>query len=889
MIKMCYRREVKAGESFRMKAFELQLAAAKIGIEKSAPAVAAAPQVTQPPVSVASARPPLTNSTSAPSSPSDDNSTWVSLFNGKDLSGWRIIGDSRGFTVDQGNLRTGGVRADLIYTGTGSAPAIFGDFELRMKVKTGDKGNSGLWFHLPTGIQDTRECDQSLQVQIDNGFDKQRTGSIVHIVPLDQSPVADGEWFELRVVVQNGTVTSFVDGKQVNQWTQPSQWQPPSKAALAKMGTGAIGLESWKGMVWFQDIQLRTLSDSALVSKLESPRPTAADDWQPLFPTNTLAGWTGDVAGYRIANGILTSTDKGGDLISPKEYGGFHLKFDLRLTVGANNGIGVWCADNKGPYNFVGHTGFEIQLIDDNLPTYTKGDPWHLHGALSYFLTPKAKPMGLPGSWNSHELRIEGTHITLLINDKIVLDEELPRGDPVSGGSRRHRLDFSRQRGHLVFCGMKGPVEFRNVMIRDLDEEKKVVINSTVPTASPSLWVDAKNRTLQAKFVRLEGVTVRLNIGGKVTPVAMASLSSESQQIARDLQNTATQVHSQIPSDSLSFGTSRYAYFSETVTWQEAKLKAERLGGHLATVTSAAEDAWVIANFESKVSPGKKQFWIGAKQENPSQPWRWVTGEPFSFVQWAPSEPNNAKGTDLKSIPPYMLGYLVQGGRMGWNDFSESQANWRDVIVGYLVEWDGASPASVTAPPSAATPTPASAEDGFIDLFAATEQKEWRQCGKGGITFQNSVGTTWFPGGGFLGVAWYAKRTFKDFIWKTEFRVTQAQFNSGLRLRFPSPGTDPKMISDQGYEVAICDSTPGGTYPTASIHGVQTSTTSPLKPQGEWNSLEVEVVGQSYTVTLNGQVVNRFTGTRRTEGHIGIENHNRGPVQFRNVRVKPLP
>ncbi len=189
---------------------------------------------------------------------------WTSLFNGQDLTGWRIIGHTSGFVVDQGSIKTGGgARADLIYTGSGAAPAVFRDFELRMKVKTGDKGNSGLWFHLPPGIQSTKQCDQSLQVQIDNSFNEQRTGSIVHVRPLDRSPVADGAWFELRVLVQNGTVTAFVDGRQVNQWTQPQNWQPPAKAALARMGTGAIGLESWRGNVWIQDIQLRDLTTPA--------------------------------------------------------------------------------------------------------------------------------------------------------------------------------------------------------------------------------------------------------------------------------------------------------------------------------------------------------------------------------------------------------------------------------------------------------------------------------------------------------------------------------------------------------------------------------------------------------------------------------------------------
>ncbi len=195
---------------------------------------------------------------------------------------------------------------------------------------------------------------------------------------------------------------------------------------------------------------------------------TADNGWTPLFPNDVLTGWTGDVAGYRLANGILTSTYKGGDLISPKEYGSFQLRFDLRLSSGGNNGIGVWCAKDKGPYKYLAHTGFEIQLLDDLSPTYTTGKPWQSHGALTYFITPKRKPMGAAGTWNNHEIRMEGTKLTVIINDVTVIDQELPTGDPVAQRSRKHRLDLTKKRGHLVFCGMKGPVDFRNVMIKEL-------------------------------------------------------------------------------------------------------------------------------------------------------------------------------------------------------------------------------------------------------------------------------------------------------------------------------------------------------------------------------------------------------------------------------------
>jgi serine/threonine protein kinase/formylglycine-generating enzyme required for sulfatase activity len=55
--------------------------------------------------------------------------------------------------------------------------------------------------------------------------------------------------------------------------------------------------------------------------------------------------------------------------------------------------------------------------------------------------------------------------------------------------------------------------------------------------ASATLWVDAKGRSIQAKFVRLESGNVMLNVAGRVQAAALSTLSAASQQIARDLAN----------------------------------------------------------------------------------------------------------------------------------------------------------------------------------------------------------------------------------------------------------------------------------------------------------------------------------------------------------------
>jgi serine/threonine protein kinase len=76
--------------------------------------------------------------------------------------------------------------------------------------------------------------------------------------------------------------------------------------------------------------------------------------------------------------------------------------------------------------------------------------------------------------------------------------------------------------------------------------------------ASPLAWIDAQGRSIQAKFVRVEGANVLLEIAGKAAPVALNTLSAASQQQARDLQAQlpAAVTVSQAPSVSPTFAAS---------------------------------------------------------------------------------------------------------------------------------------------------------------------------------------------------------------------------------------------------------------------------------------------------------------------------------------------
>ena len=186
------------------------------------------------------------------------------------------------------------------------------------------------------------------------------------------------------------------------------------------------------------------------------------------------------------------------------------------------------------------------------------------------------------------------------------------------------------------------------------------------------------------------------------------------------------------------------------------------------------------------------------------------------------------------------------------------------------------------APP--ARPAAATGEEGFKWLLqAAPPPADWKHVGPGGFKVENGVATA--EGG--MGLWYLDGRRFKDFVLRLEYRQGKPSANSGVYVRFPRVDDTPRLPIDEGYEIQIYSGEPAKNS-TAAIYNFQPPSEVPQKPPGEWNDMEIAAAGQKYTVTLNGKVVNTYTGSRALEGMIGLQNHT-DEVSFRNVRVKELP
>ena len=184
-----------------------------------------------------------------------------------------------------------------------------------------------------------------------------------------------------------------------------------------------------------------------------------------LFNGKDLAGWVGDTDGYRVEDGAIVCTDKGGNLFSAKEYGDFECTFEFRLTAGANNGIAIRSPLEGDP----AYAGFEVQVLDNSSPQYATLKPYQYHGSVYGIAAAKREGMKPIGEWNTETIAFRGTKIKVTLNDVVILDVDLAvvakDGKTIDG---QPHAGLTRTKGHFGLCGHGDSVAFRNIRMTAL-------------------------------------------------------------------------------------------------------------------------------------------------------------------------------------------------------------------------------------------------------------------------------------------------------------------------------------------------------------------------------------------------------------------------------------
>jgi len=76
-------------------------------------------------------------------------------------------------------------------------------------------------------------------------------------------------------------------------------------------------------------------------------------------------------------------------------------------------------------------------------------------------------------------------------------------------------------------------------------------------------------------------------------------------------------------------------------SWTNSEAEAVALGGHLATVNSAAEDNWLLTTFLPFISDPQGSLLIGFEDLTQNGQFVWTSGSPMVYTNWGSGEPNN--------------------------------------------------------------------------------------------------------------------------------------------------------------------------------------------------------------------------------------------------------
>jgi len=185
-------------------------------------------------------------------------------------------------------------------------------------------------------------------------------------------------------------------------------------------------------------------------------------------------------------------------------------------------------------------------------------------------------------------------------------------------------------------------------------------------------------------------------------------------------------------------------------------------------------------------------------------------------------------------------------------------------------------------------------------LFNGKDLHGWQQVGPGSFVVKD--GTMKTEGG--MGMLWYTRQKIGRATIRVVFKLTAKESDSGVFIRIPAKPTEPWMPINRGYEVEIGD-WPDDYSCTGVLYTFTKALARPIKPIGEWNTMDITIDGPHTIVYLNEVKVTDFTegqpvppkppgshdpdrGLRPDWGYIGLQNHQGSEVYFREVSLIPL-
>jgi len=347
----------------------------------------------------------------------------ITLFNGKDLTGWTVTECET--EVKDGVLLLkageGWVRTDHEYA----------DFVLWWECRNlkGDAYDSGVHFRAELPAPKAH-WPKKFQVNLKTGEE----GNVKPLNAVSTGLYKPGEWNSFKLTVVGTTAEMEINGK------------PAWKVDGVDTPKGYIGLQSevtLGGQFEFRNIKIKELG-----KKLA-------------FNGRDFEGWEG--AGqpatkcWKVENGELVCTgEKGPWLRSLEEYADFNLRMEYLLIDGGNTGVFVRVPEDgnhHGP-----KSGLEIQMLDDYAEKHAKLKPYQYSAGLYDIVGPNAKVTRKPGAWNTIEINCKADRYVITHNGVVVVDADEAQFPVLKERRRSGFIGLQNHSEHVAFRNIRiGP------------------------------------------------------------------------------------------------------------------------------------------------------------------------------------------------------------------------------------------------------------------------------------------------------------------------------------------------------------------------------------------------------------------------------------------------
>jgi len=401
---------------------------------------------------------------------------FVSLFNGKDLSGWKaLVGNPIArskMTATEleekqkaTNEKTKGdwVVKDglLIFTGHGDNLATekqYGDFEMFVDWKITEKGDAGIYLRGTPQVQiwDTSRREVGAQVGSGGLYNNQKNNS----KPLVVADNKIGQWNTFHIIMKGDKVTVYLNGVLVTDNTVLENYWDRKLPIFSKE---QIELQAHGTYVAYRNIYLKEITPVTTSSLNEEEKKQG---FTMLFDGSNMDHWMGNTDGYQIEEGVMVVHPElgHGNLYTKEEYANFDYRFEFQLTPGSNNGLGIR-APLKGDAAYVGS---ELQILDNEAAMYKDLQPYQYHGSVYGVIAAKRGYLLPIGEWNKEEVVVNGTKIKVTLNGTVILDGDIKESILKGTADHKEHPGLKRTTGHIGYLGHGDVMRFRNIRVKAL-------------------------------------------------------------------------------------------------------------------------------------------------------------------------------------------------------------------------------------------------------------------------------------------------------------------------------------------------------------------------------------------------------------------------------------